>query len=93
MEEGYSNTSCGHEGHDNAKARHFWFHKTATLDYGIVLEGEIWAMMDVGETLMKSGDVIIQRATNHSWSNRSGKPCRMVFVLIDAMTKPVTDER
>ena len=75
----------GHEARADGNARHFWFHKTATLDYGIVLEGEIWAMMDVGETLMTAGDVIIQRATNHSWSNRSSKPCRMVFVLIDAM--------
>lgn len=62
--------------------RHFWFHKTSSLDYAIVLEGEIYAMMDDGETLMREGDVLIQRATNHSWSNRSGKTCRMAFVLI-----------
>jgi hypothetical protein len=40
-------------------------------------------MLDEGETLMSAGDVLIQRATNHSWSNRSGKPCRMAFVLMD----------
>lgn len=62
--------------------RHFWFHKTLSLDYAIVLEGEIYAMMDNGETLMRPGDVLIQRATSHSWSNRSGKPCRMAFVLL-----------
>lgn len=62
--------------------RHFWFHKTRSLDYAIVLEGEVYAMMDVGETLMRAGDVLIQRATNHSWSNRSGKWCRMAFVLL-----------
>jgi hypothetical protein len=62
--------------------RHFWFHKTRSLDYAIVLEGEIYAMMDVGETLMRAGDVLIQRATSHSWSNRSGKWCRMAFVLL-----------
>jgi hypothetical protein len=62
--------------------RHFWFHKTQSLDYAIVLEGEIYAMMDVGETLMRAGDVLIQRATSHSWSNRSGKWCRMAFVLL-----------
>ncbi|OAF19182.1 cupin domain-containing protein [Bradyrhizobium neotropicale] len=62
--------------------RHFWFHKTHSLDYAIVLEGEIFAMMDNGETLMRAGDVLIQRATSHSWSNRSGKPCRMAFVLL-----------
>jgi hypothetical protein len=68
---------------DHGDARHFWFHKTASLDYAIVLEGEIYALMDEGETLMRSGDVLIQRATNHSWSNRSSKPCRMAFVLLD----------
>jgi hypothetical protein len=62
--------------------RHFWFHKTHSLDYAIVLEGEIYAMMDTGETLMTAGDVLIQRATSHSWSNRSGKSCRMAFVLL-----------
>lgn len=67
---------------DAGKPRHFWFHKTHSLDYAIVLEGEIHAMLDVGETLMRAGDVLIQRATNHSWSNRSGRNCRMAFVLL-----------
>lgn len=67
---------------DREKPRHFWFHKTPSLDYAIVLEGEIHAMLDEDETLMRQGDVLIQRATNHSWSNRSGKNCRMAFVLI-----------
>jgi mannose-6-phosphate isomerase-like protein (cupin superfamily) len=68
---------------DKGNARHFWFHKTQSLDYAIVLEGEIYALMDEGETLMRAGDVLVQRATNHSWSNRSGRPCRMAFVLLD----------
>lgn len=68
---------------DKGEARHFWFHKTQSLDYAIVLEGEIYALMDEGETLMRPGDILVQRATNHSWSNRSGKPCRMAFVLLD----------
>jgi hypothetical protein len=67
---------------DQGSPRHFWFHKTHSLDYAIVLEGEIVAMLDEGETVMRQGDVLIQRATNHSWSNRSGRPCRMAFVLI-----------
>ncbi|HWI85423.1 MAG TPA: cupin domain-containing protein, partial [Sphingomonas sp.] len=67
---------------DTDAPRHFWFHKTESLDYAIVLEGEIYAMLDVGETLMRAGDVLIQRATNHSWSNRSGKVCRVAFVLL-----------
>jgi hypothetical protein len=65
--------------------RHFWFHKTRTIDYAVVLEGEIWAMMDIGECLLRPGDVVVQRGTNHAWSNRSDRPCRMAFVLIDAL--------
>jgi hypothetical protein len=68
----------------DTKARHFFFHKTHTLDYAIVLEGEIWALLDEGETLMRPGDVLIQRGTNHAWSNRSARICRVAFVLIDA---------
>jgi hypothetical protein len=68
---------------EQSTERHFWFHKTPSLDYAIVLDGEIVALMDEGETVMLAGDVLIQRGTNHSWSNRSGRPCRMAFVLID----------
>lgn len=64
--------------------RHYFFHKTPTLDYAIVLEGEIWALLDDDETCLKAGDVLVQRATSHSWSNRSDKPARMAFILIDA---------
>ncbi|MEH3108264.1 MAG: cupin domain-containing protein [Sphingomonas fennica] len=73
---------------DGADPRHFWFHKTASLDYAIVLDGEIYAMMDEGEVLMRAGDILIQRATNHSWSNRSNAPCRMAFVLIALDDRP-----
>lgn len=65
-------------------ARHPGMHKTATVDYAIVLTGEIWAVMDNGETLMKPGDVLVQRGTSHAWSNRAEAPCRVAFVLIDA---------
>lgn len=72
-------------GNLNGDPRHFWFHKTDTLDYAIVLDGEIWALVDVGECLLRAGDVLIQRGTNHAWSNRSERPCRVAFVLIDAL--------
>lgn len=68
---------------DHNNPRHFFFHKTDTVDYAIILEGEIFALLDEDEVLMKAGDVLIQRATNHSWSNRSGRNCRIAFVLID----------
>jgi mannose-6-phosphate isomerase-like protein (cupin superfamily) len=59
-------------------------HKTATVDYIIVLKGEIYAVMDKGETLLKAGDVLIQRGTNHSWHNRSDEPCIIVAALVSA---------
>ncbi len=68
----------------NRSARHPGFHRTNTIDYAICLDGEIWAMLDEGETQMRTGDVLIQRGTYHAWSNRSDKPARMAFVLIDA---------
>ena len=69
---------------DLKNARHPGFHKTDTIDYAIVLSGEIWALMDEGEVLLKAGDVLIQRGTNHAWSNRTKEPCCIAFVLIDA---------
>ena len=72
------------EATDRNNPRHAGFHKTATIDYAIVLEGEIYAMMDEGEVLLKAGDVLIQRGTNHAWSNRTDRPAVVAFVLIDA---------
>ena len=69
---------------DHGNQRHPGFHKTNTVDFAVTLEGEIWAMVDVGETLLKAGDVLVQRGTNHSWSNRSDRVCRIAFVQIDA---------
>ena len=65
-------------------ARHPGMHKTRSIDYAIVLSGEIYAIMDEGETLMRPGDVLIQRGTAHAWSNRTDQPARVAFVLIDA---------
>jgi mannose-6-phosphate isomerase-like protein (cupin superfamily) len=64
-------------------SRHAFMHRTETIDYGIVLEGEITLILDEGETVVRTGDIVIQRGTNHAWSNRSGRNCRMAFILID----------
>jgi quercetin dioxygenase-like cupin family protein len=64
--------------------RHAHMHRTRSIDYAIVLSGEVWAVMDVGETRLTAGDVLIQRGTNHAWANRSNTPCIVAFVLIDA---------
>lgn len=64
-------------------APHPLMHRTKTVDYGIVLEGEITLVLDKDEATIQAGDIIIQNGTNHAWANRSGKTCRMVFILID----------
>jgi quercetin dioxygenase-like cupin family protein len=65
-------------------------HRTESLDIGIVLEGETWLLLDDGsETRVGVGDVVVQRGTNHAWANRSDRPVRMVFAMIDAT---ITDE-
>jgi mannose-6-phosphate isomerase-like protein (cupin superfamily) len=73
--------------HARATVRHPGMHRTETVDYAIVLEGEIWAVMDEGETLLRAGDVLIQRGTNHAWANRSASTARIAFVLIDGAYK------
>jgi hypothetical protein len=65
---------------DGVRAR--MFHSTASLDYALVLRGSIWTVMDSDEREMTPGDVLIQRGTNHFWSNRSGEPCLVAFVLV-----------
>ena len=69
--------------HSDPNSRHAFMHRTETIDYGIMLEGELTLIMDIGETTVRAGDIVVQRGTNHGWANRSGKPCRIAFVLID----------
>lgn len=69
--------------HRETQSRHAFMHRTETIDYGIVLEGEITLIMDIGDTTVRAGDVVIQRGTNHGWANRSGKNCRIAFILVD----------
>jgi quercetin dioxygenase-like cupin family protein len=68
--------------------RHPFMHRTETVDYAVVLEGEIVLLLDDEDLYLKAGDVVIQRGTNHAWSNRSRKPCRMLYVLIDGEFEP-----
>ena len=63
-------------------------HRTRTIDYAIVMDGEIWAVLDDDETLMQVGDVLVQRGTDHAWENRSDRPCRMLYILVDAEFSP-----
>jgi mannose-6-phosphate isomerase-like protein (cupin superfamily) len=75
---------AGYNPHGGAPARHPFMHRTKSIDYALVLEGEIDMLLDDSEVHLKAGDVLVQQGTNHAWVNRSGKVCRMAFVLIDA---------
>ena len=67
---------------------HPLMHRTESVDYGIVIEGEMTLVLDDSEVLLKPGSVVVQRGTNHAWANRSGRPCRMLFVLVDGAYAP-----
>lgn len=64
--------------------RHPLMHRTRSIDYALVLQGEVVMLLDDSEVQLKAGDVLIQQATNHAWVNRSSESCRIAFVLIDA---------
>jgi mannose-6-phosphate isomerase-like protein (cupin superfamily) len=71
-----------------ADSPHPLMHRTESIDYGVVIDGEMTLVLDDSEVQLKPGSVVIQRGTNHAWANRSGKPCRMLFVLIDGAYEP-----
>lgn len=71
---------------------HALMHRTETVDYGIVLSGEVWLVLDEDERRLRPGDVVIQRGTNHAWSNRTGETARMAFVLVDGTLETESTE-
>lgn len=71
---------------------HPLMHRTESVDYGIVIEGEMTLVLDDSEVLLKPGSVVVQRGTNHAWANRSGKLCRMLFILVDGHYEPAIAE-
>ena len=71
-----------------AGSPHPLMHRTESIDYGVVIEGEMTLILDDAEVALAPGNVVIQRGTNHAWANRSGRPCRMLFVLIDGAYDP-----
>jgi len=69
---------------EHGGARHAAMHRTKSVDYAIVLEGEIDMLLDDSDVRLKAGDVLVQQGTNHAWVNRGREPCRIAFVLVDA---------
>ena len=76
--------SIGAEHASDTEAKDPLMHQTSTIDYLIVLKGEIWAILDSDEICLKQGDVMVQRGTNHSWSVRTNEPCLLAAVLVSA---------
>jgi naringenin degradation protein FdeH len=68
--------------------RHPSMHRTRSVDYAIVLAGEIDMLLDDSQVHVNAGDVLVQQGTNHAWVNNSTQTCRIAFVLIDAREPP-----
>lgn len=68
----------------SANAPHPYMQKAGTLDFCLVIDGEITLVLDTEEVHLKSGDTVVQRGTNHAWSNRSDRPCVIAFSSHDA---------
>ena len=71
-------------GASEGSARHAGMHRTNSVDYAVVISGEIDMLLDDSEVHLRAGDVLVQRGTNHAWVNRGRENCRIAFVLIDA---------
>ena len=71
-----------------ANGRHPMMHRTETVDYVVILSGEVTMLLDDSEVTLKTGDILIQAGTNHAWVNRSNAPCQVLFAMMDAEFDP-----
>lgn len=92
MKEAFSQIGDAAASTVKADSPHPLMHRTESIDYGVVIDGEMTLVLDDSEVLLKPGSVVVQRGTNHAWANRSGKPCRMLFVLVDGRYDPAIAE-
>ncbi|MDH6153410.1 MULTISPECIES: cupin domain-containing protein [Paraburkholderia] len=83
MQAAFSETGDANVSTVQGDSPHPLMHRTESIDYGVVIEGEMTLILDEGEVALAPGSVVIQRGTNHAWANRSNRVCRMLFVLID----------
>jgi mannose-6-phosphate isomerase-like protein (cupin superfamily) len=72
---------------------HPLMHRTETIDYALVLSGEITMVLDDVDVVLTAGDIVVQCGTNHAWSNRSNAPCVVAFVLIDGEFEPELEKK
>ena len=88
MKDAFAQVGDVHASTVKADSPHPLMHRTESIDYGVVIEGEMTLVLDDAEVLLEPGSVVVQRGTNHAWANRSGKPCRMLFILVDGCYDP-----
>ena len=85
LEQDYLHKQIGdHAPRKGLPPRHPLMHRTLTIDYAIIMQGEIDMLLDDSEVHLKAGDVLIQQGTNHAWVNRGTEPCRIAFILIES---------
>lgn len=84
----FEKVGLGENADHTIPGRHPLMHRTQSIDYGIVLEGEIVLLLDDDEVTLEAGDVVVQRGTIHAWANRSDRPTRILFVLTDGKFDP-----
>jgi quercetin dioxygenase-like cupin family protein len=75
-------------GHVGPEGRQSPVHRTESVDYGIVLEGEIVLILDDSEVTLRAGDIVVQRGTDHAWANRTDTVTRVAFILIGGAFTP-----
>ncbi|WP_426400856.1 cupin domain-containing protein (plasmid) [Ralstonia sp. R-29] len=88
MQEAFTQVGDAHASTVRADSPHPLMHRTESIDYGVVIDGDMTLVLDDSEVALAPGSVVIQRGTNHAWANRSDRPCRMLFVLIDGVYDP-----
>ena len=88
MKDAFTQAGDVHASTVKAGSPHPLMHRTESIDYGVVIDGEMTLVLDDSEVLLTPGSVVVQRGTNHAWANRSGRPCRMLFVLVDGRYEP-----
>ena len=81
--ESFKEFGSEHSADSSETPAHPLMHRTETIDYAVIMSGEIVMVMDKSEVLCREGDVVVQRGTNHAWANRSDALCRIAFILID----------
>jgi mannose-6-phosphate isomerase-like protein (cupin superfamily) len=85
LEQDYLHKQIGdHAPRKGLPPRHPLMHRTLTIDYAIIMQGEIDMLLDDSEVHLKAGDVLVQQGTNHAWVNRGTEPCRIAFILIES---------